>query len=202
MSRKIIPLISGEKYHIYNRGVDKRVVFQDSFDYIRFYQSLAFFNTHEPTQNYKLAKGNFATDCKKLVKIHAYALLSNHYHILVEQVVDGGISEFIKRVSVGYVGYFNEKYTRSGVLFQGKYKKVLVESDTQYNYLFAYINENHIVHNIGSKREMYHSSSLHYQKLGNSKVINNSVSNYDFTSAADLARSIYDKRTSMKDLLE
>lgn len=202
MSRKIVPLISGEKYHIYNRGVDKRVVFQDSFDYMRFYQSLAFFNTPEPTQNYKLAKSSFDADCKKLVKIHAYALLPNHFHILIEQVIDGGISEFIKRVSVGYVGYFNEKYSRSGVLFQGKYKKVLVESDEQYNYLIAYINENHFVHGLAVKREMYQTSSFHYQKLGKSKVINTLFSNYEHKDAVDLAHDIYDMRTSMKDLLE
>lgn len=110
MARKNIPLVTGEKYHIFNRGVDKRDVFLDQYDYLRFYQSLAFFNTIEPTVNYRLAKSSYTKQNeKKLVNIEAYSLLPNHFHLIVEQIVDGGISEFLKRVSGGYTSYFNEK---------------------------------------------------------------------------------------------
>ena len=203
MSIKHSPLITGQKYHIYNRGVDKRVVFQDHFDYLRFYQSLAFFNTVEPTHNYRRAKNEFGTGHELIVKIEAYSLLPNHFHLLLEQVCEGGISEFMKRVSGGYTNYFNEKNDRSGALFQGKYKKVLIESEKQNNYLFSYVNENHFVHNIEMKREMYHSSSIHYQKLGTSKLIQDSSSLvYNFNESVALASEIHTRRTGGKDLLE
>ncbi|MBP9717511.1 MAG: transposase [Candidatus Pacebacteria bacterium] len=204
MARKNIPLVTGEKYHIFNRGVDKRDVFLDQYDYLRFYQSLAFFNTIEPTVNYRLAKSSYTKQNeKKLVNIEAYSLLPNHFHLIVEQIVDGGISEFLKRVSGGYTSYFNEKYQRSGVLFQGRYKKVHVNTDEQYQYLFAYVNENHIVHRLSHKRELFHSSSIHYQKLAISKIIDQVRSDpYNFVENKKLAEQIYQKRKSMKDLLE
>ncbi len=204
MARKNIPLVTGEKYHIFNRGVDKRDVFLDQYDYLRFYQSLAFFNTIEPTVNYRLAKSSYTKQNeKKLVNIEAYSLLPNHFHFIVEQIFDGGISEFLKRVSGGYTSYFNEKYQRSGVLFQGRYKKVHVNTDEQYQYLFAYVNENHIVHGFGHNRELFHSSSVHYQKLAISKIIDQVRSDpYNFVENKKLAELIYQKRKSMKDLLE
>ncbi len=201
MARKVIPNITGEKYHVFNRGVDKRDVFLDPQDYLRFYQSLAFFNTVDPTINYRLAKGSYSASQNKLVEIEAYSLLPNHFHLLIEQKEDGGLSEFLKRISGGYTSYFNEKYERTGTLFQGRYKKVHVATNEQYQYLFSYVNENHFVHGFNMERELYHSSSLHYQKIGHSKIITSLV-DYFFSESKQLAESIYTKRKTQKDLLE
>ncbi len=202
MARQNIPLVTDEKYHVYNRGVDKRVVFIDHHDYIRFYLSLAYFNVVEPTQNYNLAKISHKTDSSKLVQIHAYALISNHFHFILEQVTDNGISEFMKRVSGGYTAYFNEKYDRSGALFQGRFKRVHIEHDSQYNYLFVYVNENHKVHNINIEREICHSSSVHYQNINKSKLLLDSKIIYDYSKAVELARDIHQKRAEFRDTLE
>jgi REP element-mobilizing transposase RayT len=202
MSRNIVPLITGEKYHVYNRGVDKRNTYLDKHDYLRFYETLAFFNTKEPTQNYKLAKNKYSKNLPRLVQIHAYALLPNHFHLLLEQLTDGGISEFMKRVSGGYVSYFNEKYERSGFLFQGRYKKVHVNSDPQYTYLFSYINENHFVHNLDFKREICHTSSLHYQAVQTSKLLKKIDSVYNQKEAQLLAQDIYHRRNATKDVFD
>jgi hypothetical protein len=121
--------------------------------------------------------------------------------MIVTQSVDGGLSEFLKRVSGGYTSYFNEKYERSGVLFQGRYKKVHVNTNEQYEYLFAYVNENHYVHGFDLKRELYHSSSLHYQRIAASKIINIKTE-YNFNQNKLLAQSIFKNRKGMKDLLE
>lgn len=201
MPRKVIPVITGEKYHVFNRGVDKREIFLEKHDYLRYYQSLAFFNTVEPTINYRLAKATYSKDIAKLVAIEAYSLLSNHFHFIIEQKIDGGLSEFMKRVTGGYTSYFNEKYERTGALLQGTYKKVHIDSDEQYNYLFAYVNENHFVHGYTTEREMYHSSSLHYQDLGISKLIEVHTP-YSFKDSKALAQLIYTKRKEMKALLE
>lgn len=202
MPKKVIPLVTDEMYHVYNRGVDKREVFLDDFYYIRFYQSLIYFNTVDANLNFRLAKSRHSDSPQPLVKVHAYALLPNHYHLILEQVVDGGISEYMKRVSAGYTGYFNEKNNRSGSLFQGPFKRVRVENDSYFNYLLAYVNENHAVHNTTIKRQLYHSSSLHYQGLQQSKLINQKISHYSASEAVRLAKDIYKKRNNYNFILE
>ena len=201
MPRKNIPIIIGESYHIFNRGTDKRDIFNDKFDYLRFYDSLAYFNSIEPVKNYRLAKSSFDKSSEKLVNIKAYSLLPNHFHLILIPLVENGISNFIKRVSGGYTSYFNERNYRTGVLFQGKYKKVHISTNEQYQYLFAYVNENHYVHNIQIERQLYHSSSMYYQGLVKSKILNENL-NYDFQNNKDLAISIFQKRKGLTDLHE
>lgn len=199
MPSKITPLITNQIYHLYNRGVDKRVIFNEKKDFLRFYNCLHLFNTIEPTTNYRLATGP-KNDTEKLVSISAYSLLPNHFHLVAEQKVEGGISEFMKRVSTGYASYFNEKYDRSGSLFQGKFKRKLVVNDEYYNYLFAYVNENHWVHNVQVSAEICYSSSVHYQKKAQSKLISKAVSEftYNHKEAVDLAQEIYKNRLLAK----
>jgi putative transposase len=200
MPRKIVPLVTDELYHIFNRGTDKRDIFIDKSDYLRFYQTLNYFNTIEPVINFDYAKvAHKNSKVKtKLVDIKAYALLPNHYHLILQQVTDGGISEFIKRISGGFTSYFNQKYDRTGVLFQGKFKRVFIERDEQFQYLLAYVNENQFVHGIEFKREICHSSSLHYQGLAKSALISEVVSHYNFKEGVKLATDIYTKRQLLK----
>lgn len=202
MSKKSVPLVSGERYHVYNRGVDKRDIFLEKHDYLRFYQSLLFFNTIEATGSFRLAKSLSDKNITKLVQIYSYCLLPNHFHLILEQMVDGGISEFMKRISVGYTGYFNEKYTRTGVLFQGGFKRVHIENETQFQYLVAYVNENHTVHQINNSKEIFNTSSLHFIGVSKSKMLNEIEVNYDQFEARKLALEIYNKRQSQKDLID
>lgn len=202
MPQKIVPLLEDEFYHIYNRGVDKRDIFLDKEDYLRFYQSLYVFNVVEPTINFNSAKAKLKniTNQETLVEIVAYSLLPNHYHLLVKQCSENGISEFMRRLSTGYTSYFNQKNKRSGSLFQGRFKRVHVGTDSQYNYIFAYVNENHFVHNVDINREICHSSSMHYQGISSSKLIKQKDDRtiYNVSANVDLARGIYLKRKSAK----
>jgi len=202
MPQKIVPLVCGEFYHIFNRGVDKRETFMDREDYLRFYQTLHLFNTIEPVINFDAAKArskNGQTE-KVLVEIKAYSILPNHYHMIIKQISESGISEFMRRISTGYTTYFNQKHERSGALFQGKYKRVHIQSDEQYNYLFAYVNENHFVHNIRNDRQICHSSSIHYQGIARSKLIKTPADKktYEFSANQTLAMQIYNERKRNK----
>jgi Transposase IS200 like. len=197
-----VPLVNGELYHVYNRGVDKRNVFLDESDFTRFYLSLHYFNSTQPTIHFRAAQANKEQKVP-LVHICAYALLPNHYHLIVRQVNDNGISEFMKRMSAGYTGYFNEKYERSGSLFQGKFKRVHITSQEQLQYLIPYVNENYSVHKLKQPNSLLRSSSLHYQGAKNSKIINEViVKNYNSSAARELVKYIYAKRCRSKDLLE
>jgi putative transposase len=178
------------------------VVFQNKNDYLRFYLSLAYFNNQERTETFNSAKLKFTNRKEPLVYIHSYALLPNHFHLLVEPLIDTGLSEFMKRVSNGYTAYFNEHNNRSGALFQGKYKRVHVDTDEYKNYLLAYINENHLVHGLPEPGEVYQTSKMHLTNQMKSIVINTSMYDiYNQNENAALAKDIYKRRLELKTLL-
>ncbi|MBI2454258.1 MAG: transposase [Parcubacteria group bacterium] len=141
---------NGEFHHIYNRGVDKRNIFLGPGDLDRFLESIKFFNSTEPIGSIRDIKELLANSQtsdiwekrKRLVDIVCYCLNPNHYHLLLLQHVNNGISEFIKRLGGGYTKFFNEKHDRSGVLFQGKFKSIRISSNEYLLHLSSYINLN------------------------------------------------------------
>ncbi len=141
-----------EIYHVLNRGVDKRQVFMDKQDYLRFIHDLYEFNDQERVElnyykfrdygvNGKIAKVNKKIK-KPLVDILAYCLMPNHYHILLAPKTERGMSLFMQKLNAGYTKYFNQKYERVGALFQGRYKHILVTDETHFLHLPFYIHFN------------------------------------------------------------
>ena len=146
----------GKFYHIYNRGVEKRIIFMNDNDKWRFLQALFLFNDENSTLNLlwqlEREKGkvhfgilkNFLKDKIKerepLVKILADCLMPNHYHLILEEIKENGISRFMQKLGTGYTMYFNKKYNRVGSLFQGPFKAKLVDKELYLRYLLIYIN--------------------------------------------------------------
>lgn len=141
-----------EIIHVLNRGVDKRKIFLDERDYYRFIHDLFEFNDEDSVNNnFYIFNNNDVRrhyikkerkTRKLLVDIHAFCLMPNHYHLLVSPRVKNGISLFMKKINGGYAKYFNEKYKRSGALFQGKYKRIIVNRDAHFIHLPYYIHLN------------------------------------------------------------
>ena len=129
-------------YHVLNRGVEKRRVVENDADRLRFLHDLYAFNDQNATLNYILPNRQKERPRKLLVQIHAFCLMPNHYHMILSPLVENGIPLFMKKLSMGYTKYFNEKYDRSGALWQGKYKRILVERDAHFLYLPYYIHLN------------------------------------------------------------
>ncbi len=141
------PFASGEFYHIYNRGVEKRKIFLDNKDHYRFLETLNFYRSFpQPMKLSDFRRG--AIRLKKIdkqvqvVKIYCYCLMPNHFHLLIQQLEDGGISEFMRKISDSYTRYFNTKYKRIGSLFQGGFKAKMVETDEYLLQLSKYIHRN------------------------------------------------------------
>lgn len=141
----------GEYYHLYNRGTDKREIFLDVHDYHRFIMLLYLCNSNSPVDVQKLIReGRSFTEILKiergepLVAIGLWSLMPNHFHILVKEVTEGGITALMRKVLTGYSMYFNKKYNRSGNLFQGKFKSQHVPDDRYFQYLFSYVHLNPI----------------------------------------------------------
>ena len=141
----------GEFYHIYNRGTDKRIIFNKVNDYYRFMILLYLCNSKLGVDlgDY-LRQGQTLSDLldlernNALVEIGAYCLMPNHFHILISEKSEGGISLFMQKLTTAYTMYFNGKYKRNGALFQGRFKGNHIEKDNYLKYLFAYIELNPI----------------------------------------------------------
>ena len=147
------PFITGEYYHIDNRGVDKRIIFKSENDYQRFIMLMYIANSNDkvPLRLDTLinhAHKNFneiliLDKGEPLVSVGAWCLMTNHFHILVRQEVDGGITKFMRKFGTGYSMYFNIKYNRQGSLFGGAFRSKLIGVDDNYmKQLFSYIHLN------------------------------------------------------------
>ncbi|MCX6751688.1 MAG: transposase [Candidatus Nomurabacteria bacterium] len=149
MSIRKTDLVEGEYYHIYNRGNSKQKIFHDKEDYLRFISLFYISNSSESFNFYDLGRNtNFNVyeieRINPLVDIGAYCLMPNHFHILITQKIENGISKFMQKLSTSYSMYYNKKYKRTGGLFEGKFKSQHTETDNHLKYLFSYIHLNPI----------------------------------------------------------
>lgn len=153
--------VNNKIYHIYNRGVEKRKVFLNKEDYFRFVHDLFEFNDEAPAMNlyyklpnfqsYEVGLRKIGKETKKMreprkliVEILAFCLMTNHFHLLLRQKIEGGIVTFMQKLGTGYTNYFNKKYERVGPLFQGKFKAALVNQESHFIHLPYYIHANPI----------------------------------------------------------
>ena len=138
-------------YHIVNRGVEQRIVYNDHEDFIYFLELLC-----SGCQLYN-------------VQLHGYVLMSNHYHLLIE-TKDENLSKFMKHLNASYAIYFNKKYKRSGHLWQGRFKSWYVTDEAYLYTLIGYIENNPIKAKIVQILGEYPYSS-YSAFVGNSKPI-------------------------------
>lgn len=125
---------TGQYYHVYNRGVDKRAIFSEDQDRHRFLHTLI---SKSITIN-----TNISTDIYEAIEIVCYCLMDNHYHLILKQISKKGISTFMGRVSNSYTKFFNQKYGRSGRLFQSPFQAKHVTNDEYLIHLSSYIHKN------------------------------------------------------------
>lgn len=173
MPYRTTPLVNGQFYHVFNRGVEKREIFTNKREYVRFLESTAYYQKANPptkfsrsTEDQRKSKSD-----KKIVEIIAYCLMPNHFHLLLQQLQDNGISTFIRKLTNSYTRYFNTKNERIGPLFQGQFKAVRVESDEQLLHLTRYIHLNPLVgYVVKDLRNFEWSSYLIYINQGNNQI--------------------------------
>ncbi len=147
MSIRKVELVSGEYYHIYNRGNSKQKIFIDEGDYLRFTGLLYACNQKGNLKVNNLNKGQTLYDIEReepVVDIGVYCLMPNHFHLLITQSGDDNISNFMQKLSTSYSMYFNKKYNRTGSLFEGKFKSQHINKDKYLKYMFSYIHLNPI----------------------------------------------------------
>lgn len=137
-------------YHTYNRGVEKRKIFLEENDYFRGVHDIYEFNDAKAVLNLKQRFGAnngypisiIEKSRERLVNLIVWSLMPNHYHFFSSPIDDNGLPKFHQKLGIGFSNFFNTKYKRSGVLFQGGYKKVQVTNDVQALQLICYIHSN------------------------------------------------------------
>jgi len=197
MNRKHVFSI-GEFYHIYNRGSDKRIIFNDSHDYERFIKLLYICNSSQVVNLRDLFhKGETFVNifdigrAKPLVSIGAWCLMPNHFHLLLKEVTENGISKFMQKLTTAYTMYFNKKYTRVGSLLQGVFKSEHITEDRYLKYLFSYIHLNPI---------KLISSESKWKEVGikDIKKVEDFLENYTYSSYRDCMK----KETSYLNIID
>ncbi len=172
------PIITGEYYHIYNRGVDKRDIFSDKKDLYRFIESITEFNKTEVVGSIRNIRKN-KTESKALSKLSGEPLVAivvycfnpNHFHFVLRQLVDGGIAKFMQKLQGGYTYYFNVKNSRTGSLFQGTFKSQLMNNENYFNKILGYTNKNYQVHNIPKNKMNFVFASDYEYENNNFKLV-------------------------------
>jgi len=147
MPRREPSFFTNEIYHIFNRGVEKRKVFLTGRDYSHFLETLAYYLNPitKLSRRPKKGKGNLQNPDGRLVDVLCYCLMPNHFHLLLRQRAELGISTYMRRALNSFARYFNTKNDRVGPLFQGAFKAVRVESDEQLLHVSRYIHLNPLV---------------------------------------------------------
>lgn len=215
MERKI-KFAAHEYYHVYDRGVEKRKIFLARKDYDRFIALMYAMNQEHSFHLTNFLKSHTLEDVfreergKPLVSILSYVLMPNHFHMLMQEHMEGGISKFMMRLLTAYSMYFNIKYQRSGPLFIHPFRSQHISDEPHYLWIFSYIHMNPIgiikkdfeaEHTIGNRAQAenflntyQYSSFLDYQKSGRpqSKILDLSLVP-DYVQHASLVTKKYEK---------
>jgi putative transposase len=189
------PFAVGDYVHVYNRGNRKLPIFRGNKDKDRFLQSLFYFNSETCVDNpfQKLDRlGWLRSDLnqidamykwpetwpnrKPIVSILAFTLMENHFHLLLKEITERGVTIFMRKIGTGFTSYSNLKHQETGRLFQGAYKAKRIDSDEYMQYLSVYI-------------QIINTLELHPNGLNNSlNNIEDSIewaSNYRYSSLGD-----------------
>jgi putative transposase len=150
MPGRKIPLVTNYFYHVYNRGVEGRPTYTSTLEYRRFLNLLNYYRFEKlptsysnyknyPKENKIRIMNELKNQQKTQVEIINYCLMPNHFHLLLNQTAENGISNFMSKLQNGYTKYFNKRNNRYGSLFQGRFKSIIIESENQLLHVFRYI---------------------------------------------------------------
>lgn len=153
MPGRITPLVNNEIYHIFNRGIASQPTFIDKRDYQRAMDTIFYYqNVNLPVKysrflSLSLEERNDILEKLRnqkefLVEIIALCLMPNHFHLLIRQLIDNGISHFVSNFTNSYTRFFNTKRERTGPIFEGKFKSVRIETEEQLLHVSRYIHLN------------------------------------------------------------
>lgn len=213
MPVRVTPLVNGEYYHIFNRGVARMPTYSKKKDYERFITCLDFYRHNNlpcklsrllqlPKEMQEEIHTTFEKEHNHGVTLISYSLMPNHFHLLLRQETDKGISTFMTHVINSYTRYFNTKYNRVGPVYQGVFKAVRIETDEQLLHVSRYIHLNPLVSLIVTEKEFltYRWSSLQAYLQKDFSLVDSTPVLDHFSSAQDYLQFVLDQADYGKEL--
>lgn len=207
------PLVTGEIYHIFNKGIDGRITFNDVMDFDRALKTARYYRfSSTPMKLSQFLDLNVESRLKlekningeKIVSIICYCIMPNHFHFTLKQEVDGGISRFISQFVNSYTRYFNTRNKRIGQLFLDRFKNVLVDTDSQALHLSRYIHLNpyssNIVNNLKDLCNYKWSSLPEYLGKINDNICDKDIILSNFSEIPKYKKFVLDRANYQREL--
>lgn len=201
MATKKRYFVNENYYHVFNRGVEKRRIFLKDRDFERFIDTMAHCLKDNSRVSRKTQRKNTQLSSTP-IEIIAYCLMPNHFHLLVKQNTEKGITTFLSRLTNSYTKYFNTKYERVGPLFQGPFKTINIETDGQLLHLSRYIHLNPVVAGITDDPRAFQWSSFRDYLSEEETFIKPQIVLGNFVSKDDYEQFVNDQIEYAKQLEE
>ncbi|MFH1833244.1 MAG: transposase [Candidatus Levyibacteriota bacterium] len=207
-------LANGETYHIFNRGVASQPTFIDKKDYQRVMDSFFYYQNITPPIKYSKflmisakERDNIINNLRKKKFFHAdiiaYCFMPTHFHLLLRQNEENGISKFVGNFTNSYTRYFNTKRERKGPIFEGKFGSVRIETSEQLLHVSRYIHLNpyssYLVKTT-QELESFTYSSFNEYIAGNSNLCNKDFILENFKTAKEYKKFVFDQADYQKKL--
>lgn len=213
MPYRVTPLVKDEYYHVYNRGVAFQPIFKNTRDYERFLLCLNYYQFKNisirlskflqiPEEERSEILRRLMGEGNKIIELIAFCLMPNHFHLLIKQNSEDGVSRFLRLMINSYAKYFNTKYKRVGPLFQGIFKVVHVETDEQLLHLSRYIHLNPLVSFLVKEKDFvsYPWSSLQEYLKNQARISNPKPILENFSKNQDYLNFVMDQADYGKEL--
>ena len=216
MPRRNVILANDQIYHVFNKTIDGKNVFQKNADLERtltIFWYYRFISPSVPLSRYltlprkiRINYHNILVETKQAVEVYSYCLMNNHFHLLLRQLSDKGISNYLSNIQNSFTRYYNTKNDRKGALFLNQFKAVRIENDEQLIHVSRYIHLNPLTgYLIKEKSSLsdYQPSSF-FEYLGKSDEIYN-ISNPEFIlgffkNLQDYKKFIYNRAEYQREL--
>ena len=208
MPRRTAPMITDSIYHVFNRGVGKSVIFKEANDYTHFLTLMKYYRVIDypysifkqllekrpPEITVEEFKSAFVRNhsITPPVSILAFCLMPNHYHLILQQETDNGIEFYMHKLGTSYALYFNKKYSRSGALFESRFKHVSVLNSEQLGYLSRYIHRNPV------KLGIPNQNLANYKYSSFSLYLNDNLGEPTWLNKTSIMRSFNNNTTAYK----
>lgn len=215
MAIRNIPLITGQVYHIFNKTQSDAPVFQNArssqamLDAIWYYQyqkvpmKLSHYRTQPAMDRQKIS--SILSASPRQINLLAFCLMPNHFHLLIKQTSDSGISKYMSKIQNSITRYVNIKHKQKGHVFIGQFKAVRVESDEQLLHVSRYIHLNpytgYIVRTVEEMKKYRWSSYTEYT-TGLKGICDQEVIRSHFKSKSGYEKFVEDHKDYQRSLAD
>lgn len=166
MTIRKVSLCNDQIYHIYSKSIAKYCIFRSENDFQRIKDTLRYYLNLETPCKYSSFnqlsdefRQSVSLGTKKRTELIAYCIMPTHIHLVLKQLLDNGITDYMGTVLKSYSKYFNKKYERKGPLWENRFKNILIESDEQLLHLTRYLHLNPVSAGIADSPEQWEHSS-------------------------------------------